>query len=360
MGECLDSVLAQTFDDYEVICINDGSTDRSGEVLRAYAAADRRICVIDQPNRGLSAARNAGLQHARGEYVAFLDSDDLWTPDMLGKTVATAEANESDIVIFDYYILSDRTGELSFYRDQAIYGALDGRTFAIAEAPQMVQFIGAWDRLFRRSFLGEGGFSFIEGKLYEDVPFCFQTEFAARRISLIADHLYYYRRDVEGSITADESGSRRHNDDFLYVQGIAQEQLRAAGASDEMWAYYGDYYMEYAYMHQSRSHSLGYFCDFFSRVRDQSIDFLGFDRGTDTPQEHVYRLCLRGNRPRLAWFLLKANNQLRRPFVAWSDLMANRRVVREGLVDGFGRRLVFPERSPHAVEGFTRDEMEGR
>ena len=83
LGECLDSVLAQTLTDIEVICVNDGSPDNSLEILREYEKKDSRIKIIDQKNQGAGAARNHGMSVARGEYLSFLDSDDFFDRDML-------------------------------------------------------------------------------------------------------------------------------------------------------------------------------------------------------------------------------------------------------------------------------------
>ena len=88
LRECLDSVLAQTYPDWEAICVNDGSTDASGAILDEYAAKDSRFKVVHQPNAGVSVARSAALEMARGEWVTFIDSDDTVNPDWLGQAVA--------------------------------------------------------------------------------------------------------------------------------------------------------------------------------------------------------------------------------------------------------------------------------
>ena len=98
---CLDSVLAQTCPPWECILIDDGSFDRSGEICDAYAAADARFRVIRQANGGVSAARNTGLAAAKGDYVAFLDSDDRLTPDFLERLLPSMEAGV-DLAICEY------------------------------------------------------------------------------------------------------------------------------------------------------------------------------------------------------------------------------------------------------------------
>ena len=85
LSGCLESILSQNFSDFEIICIDDGSTDESGSILEMYASKDSRIRTVHQENKGLSSARNVGLDMARGEYIAFCDSDDYYHPDFLKK-----------------------------------------------------------------------------------------------------------------------------------------------------------------------------------------------------------------------------------------------------------------------------------
>ena len=356
LAECLDSVEAQTCQDFEIIAINDGSTDRSSLILDAYAKKDDRIKVINQQNAGLSAARNAGLDVACGEYVLFLDSDDLLTPDALEKLANVAKKNVPDIVIYDYFLLSDSTGELGFYRDQKIYSATNGKTFTIEDEPQMTQFIGVCDRAFKRAYIEENGFRFIEGKLYEDVPFCFQTELHAKKISLISDHIYYYRRNIQDSITSDEMGSKHHRQQFLYVQKLAQDELQKVDASDEVLRFYTRYFMEYSYLHQSRASGRHDFDEFFEQVRQMAHPKLtGLADYVKDPRFVFYKKCLERNDAKAAFLFMKSVNQLRRPIVevSWRSKILRSKLKRDVSKDG--SRLKFPERQAEFVEGFSRD-----
>jgi glycosyltransferase involved in cell wall biosynthesis len=102
----LESVLHQTFSDYEVVAVNDGSTDGSLEILNEYAGKDERFHIIDIPNGGVSNARNVGLSHARGEWIQFLDGDDLIDPDYLNEAVKRAEEMKADIVFTDFWMVN--------------------------------------------------------------------------------------------------------------------------------------------------------------------------------------------------------------------------------------------------------------
>ncbi|HJD96893.1 glycosyltransferase, partial [Mailhella massiliensis] len=110
LARCLDSVLAQSFSDMEIICVDDGSTDSSPDILRAYAARDARIRLIHQKNRGIAAARNAGLDAAAGRYVAFVDSDDAVTPDIY-KSIFSHCPEEAEGICFSAEEVSEPDAE---------------------------------------------------------------------------------------------------------------------------------------------------------------------------------------------------------------------------------------------------------
>ncbi len=107
IGEAIDSALAQTFQDFELIVVDDGSIDGTGQILKEYG---ERICIITQANAGLSAARNAALRVARGEYVAFLDADDLWAPSMLERTTTVLDAEPSCVLVYTDLAIIDSRG----------------------------------------------------------------------------------------------------------------------------------------------------------------------------------------------------------------------------------------------------------
>lgn len=128
LPKCIDSILAQTFTDFELILIDDGSPDRCGDICDEYAAKDDRIIVIHQENKGVSAARNAGLDIARGEYIGFVDSDDWIEPEMYETMLATAKESKAGIVIcgIHYYnecdnlIRNDLTSEGVYSKDDLL------------------------------------------------------------------------------------------------------------------------------------------------------------------------------------------------------------------------------------------------
>jgi glycosyltransferase involved in cell wall biosynthesis len=122
IGRCLDSILAQTFQDYEVILVDDGSPDRSGEICEMYAQKDTRFNVIHQPNRGVSCARMSGLKACKGLYVIQYDPDDWVESDMLSVLFQSAIANSAEVVICDY--IAEKSGE-SVYHSQTLANCND-------------------------------------------------------------------------------------------------------------------------------------------------------------------------------------------------------------------------------------------
>ena len=109
LKQCMDSVVGQTLKEIEIICVDDGSTDGSLDILREYAAEDNRIQIIEQKNAGAGAARNNGMRHATGKYLSFLDSDDFFEPRMLEKAYDLAEKDQADFVAYK----SDQIGRAS-------------------------------------------------------------------------------------------------------------------------------------------------------------------------------------------------------------------------------------------------------
>ena len=322
IAECLCSVQDQTFANFEVIAVNDGSTDDSLLILQEFAKEDARFKVINQQNAGQSAARNAGMKVATGKYIFFLDSDDFLAPDALEKVVALAQATDADIVVYDYYLFDTQTGNTGFYRDQQLFKRLDGFTLTMREAPQLLQFVGVWDRLFKREFLELHNFQFPEGRLYEDHLFCVETELKANKIVLKADHLYYWRQNVKGSTTNTEKGSEKHREDYVFIQTAIQDVLRNANATEEMLSYYVAYFLEFAYMHLRWVKGKKAFFDYFDQLRMlSSSKLMRLASHIKDPRILFFKECLKKNKPASAYAFMKTTNQMQRVYVATRDAL---------------------------------------
>ncbi|MER7934904.1 MULTISPECIES: CDP-glycerol glycerophosphotransferase family protein [unclassified Streptomyces] len=210
LRECLDSVLDQSFRDFEVIAVDDRSPDGSGAILDEYAARDPRVRVLHLPeNVGLGRARNAGLPHAGGDFLLFLDSDDTLTPGAL-RAVADrlAETGDPDVLVFDYA----RTYWWGGTRRNALAEVLSATdaVFTAAEHPEILDLLMVvWNKAYRRDFVTENGFRFPPG-YYEDTPWTFPVMLGAGRIATLDRICLNYRQRRQGNILS--TTSRKHFD----------------------------------------------------------------------------------------------------------------------------------------------------
>ena len=198
LEQCLDSLLGQTFPDFEVICVDDGSTDGSGEILDRYAAMDSRIRVLHKENTGYGNTMNVALDHAEGRYIGILESDDFAEPDMLRKLYASAVSWNADVVKGDYLHYTD--GEDAFVNRLRVY---EKETMLnVLSCPDILNLADSiWSCIYKRSFLTDHGIRFHEtpGASYQDISFSLQVWLQAERVFFIKDPLLHYRRDNPGS-----------------------------------------------------------------------------------------------------------------------------------------------------------------
>ena len=195
LRRCLDSICAQTYRNLEILCVNDGSTDNSAEILEEYAAKDSRIKVFTQENAGLSAARNTALEHATGEWVTGVDSDDYLAPGICEKAISCAAA-AVDMVFFGVQEVDETNAALPEREYFELPG--DGAYEMTPElAAQLnVCFCG---KLWRRSLLEENNLRFPHGLVHEDEALYYLAAPYVRKIAICPDLGYYYVQR-EGSI----------------------------------------------------------------------------------------------------------------------------------------------------------------
>ena len=207
LGACLDSVLRQTFGDFELICVDDGSTDSSSAILAEYAARDGRVRVITQANAGLSAARNAGLDMATGEYICFVDSDD-WIADRAVETcMSVCERDALDHLVFaSTSVLEIEGGQKP---DYVVPAELCGR---VADGVSLLQTLvgngGYYPsvplRFMRREPIVRARLSFPEGLLHEDVYFTPLALAMAEKAEVSSQRLYFRRIRKNSIMTVDD------------------------------------------------------------------------------------------------------------------------------------------------------------
>lgn len=208
LAECLDSVLGQSFEDFEAICVNDGSTDKTGDILAQYANKDKRIKVITQENQGLSMARNAGLKVAVGAWISFIDSDDTIEVDFLSDLYGSALSVGADVVM-----TRTRYERNGYYRYD---------NFCAGECGQFVDRIkalphgGACNKLYKNSLLTKYGIVFPAGVYWEDNIFSIKVCYWAQKMLIINGGCYQYRLN-QASITQDISREQKRICDSLSV-----------------------------------------------------------------------------------------------------------------------------------------------
>jgi glycosyltransferase involved in cell wall biosynthesis len=236
LRECLDSVVNQTLQDIEIICVNDGSTDNCGEILKEYAAKDNRILVVKKFNGGYGSACNAGLSKASGEYIAILEPDDYIAPEMYEKLYNLAVENDADIVKSPFYEKFDtyryKKVKKINWRDNF---AKHAQTFTIYEHPEFLSFHpSVWSCIYRREFINKHNIRFVEAKGagWTDNPFQVQTMCLAKRIFYTDEAFYYWRRlnitasdDLKDYTVPFKRSDEIH--EWLAQNGITDENLLA-------------------------------------------------------------------------------------------------------------------------------------
>lgn len=232
LRDCLNSIVTQTYPDYEVICVNDGSTDGSLAILKEYQQKYPQITIISQPNKGLSAARNAGIQAAKGDYIFFLDSDDWIETDTL-KILAEKQNGENLLCFNGRRYFEDGTTEEpdNGIEEDQLTGWEYYNKYALVS--RKFHFVCTVLRLYRREYLLKNDLFFEEGIYHEDNLFTPLACYYAQTVKVIPDCLYVYRIR-KGSITQTPNVQRLFDmiaianslsDFFIPIRDIDKSQL---------------------------------------------------------------------------------------------------------------------------------------
>lgn len=223
LARCLDSIINQTLADIEIICINDGSTDNSLEILNDYAKKDSRIKIIDQTNAGLSCARNAGMQIAQGEYIGFVDSDDWIDLDFYEKLYTAAKKYDADIACgsIKAWRKCNRKNIMLKYKEEELASDIY-RKFYLCDIPETCN---VWNRIYRTSKLKENHIEFEPGVLYEDV--CFTTEVLIETDTLVTVPGTYYNYERANVTSIVKIKSEKAKRDYEHIKKRMLELLKS-------------------------------------------------------------------------------------------------------------------------------------
>ncbi|GAA0523787.1 bifunctional glycosyltransferase/CDP-glycerol:glycerophosphate glycerophosphotransferase [Paractinoplanes ferrugineus] len=231
LRQCLDSLLSQSFTDFEIVAVDDCSPDHSGQILADYAARDPRVRVVTSPtNVGLGMARNLGLEHATGEYVWFLDSDDWLAAGSLGAVAARLRATDCDLLVVGWDRVHWHGAVQPGSAEKVLAGAPP--VFSLQEWPKALDVLHvAWNRVIRRELLSRLGLGFSTG-WYEDVSFTFPLLVAAPRISTLSRTCVHYRQRRTGAIT--RTVGDRHFEVFEHWETALALSAKYADPGDEV------------------------------------------------------------------------------------------------------------------------------
>ena len=223
LNQCLDSILQQTFRDFEVICINDGSTDHSLEIIKSFIAKDKRFKLIDKINTGYGHSMNQGLSQCQGEYISIIESDDYIQPDMLKRLYTVATRNNLDVARCNYYIFSKFSKKLNndYIKDilaNKVLKPLDH--IKIFYQPPSI-----WVNLYKKDFIDKNKIRFLEtaGASYQDTSFVFKVYALCKRFMFINEALLYYRIDNNDSSINNKSKAFCVCDEYQEILKFTKE-----------------------------------------------------------------------------------------------------------------------------------------
>lgn len=225
IDRCLRSILVQSFSNYELIIVNDGSTDSSLKICENYSKNDSRIVLLSKKNGGLSDARNYGLRYAKGDYVVFIDSDDFIEKNYLEKLLTTIKSDNSDIAICGFY-LTDSMGnklsewsaskQLNFSVDKKIIKGRDLLYYLYQESGWVN--VPAWNKIYKRTLLGNTPFK--KGIFFEDSALIHHLVWNRDRISVIHQPLYNYVQRDNSILNSPVNLKKIKDRDFYSVDRI--------------------------------------------------------------------------------------------------------------------------------------------
>ncbi len=279
---CLDSVLAQSFSDYEIICINDASTDGSSEILEHYNAEYKKIKIFHHAkNKGLSVTRNTGMQQAQGKYIFFLDSDDVIAHEnVLKQLYFVAENNRLDILYYNFTKLYKGGIEKNGLETAGISRCVQtGMQWFCDSCKNQRLELMACRHFLRRDFLVEHGIDFFDGILHEDMIFSFRCVLKAKRVMEIEECCYVYRQH-ESSITSSQN-RRREQSMYIVLSEVYSYWLLGEFTEEENRAI--AYYFDILY-------------DAYKKYQNYEFGYYHLECGKYA-EKHVYDLMKRDMQP---------------------------------------------------------------
>ncbi|MBE7712495.1 MAG: glycosyltransferase [Cyanobacteria bacterium SIG26] len=213
LERCLDKLINQTLKSIEIICINDGSKDNSREILAKYAQKDNRIIIIDQENAGLSAARNAGMEIAKGEYIGFVDSDDWVDLDFYEKLYNAAKENDCDIAVADFIRQHPKKQKKRLhFTEEKIYETTEDKYLICKTFREGC----VWNKIYRTQMLKDINLKFVVGMYYEDRDFTARSLHFSKKLVTVPDTYYNYFVNPKSIVKL--GGNKKQDEHYVLVR----------------------------------------------------------------------------------------------------------------------------------------------
>lgn len=292
LSQCIESILSQHYDHFELLLIDDGSTDSSGDICESYAQQDKRIKVFHKKNEGLAATRNYGIEKARGEYLGFVDSDDWIYEDMFSNMMDVAIKQNASIVCCNF--------DLQFENNVVERGSTGVEEYAADEAivnlfyPQYYQFF-APNKIFLKEIFSD--IRFPEGKHFEDIPTIYNAFLKCNSVFFVKKSGYVYRQRQE-SITNNSFNAKTIElvEAAEYVLNDSVEKYPSK--RDELVVGYMRYYISFLDKAiVGKSHELKKFEDTICRIVKQNVSIIINNKKLSYPRKIQFLVC--GLFPRL-------------------------------------------------------------
>ena len=245
LRQCMDSLLAQTLKNVEFIFVDDGSTDRSLEILREYQQKDPRITILQQQNQYAGVARNNGMKLATGKYIIFLDSDDFFEPTMLEEAFNCAEAHQAQIVMFGFFRYDNETKSSKLW----LPGSLPDGVFSAEQAGERLfqsLYAAPWNKLYQREYVDRLGVFFQPVRKCNDEFFTLSTIALSDRIIHLNKALLHYRINNPTSLQGNKAFScAAFIDPLISVKDFLKQNNRYNGPIRDAYLHYADIQISY-------------------------------------------------------------------------------------------------------------------
>lgn len=243
LEKCLISVCHQTYVNLQIIIVDDGSTDKSGEICDRFSKKDSRIVVIHKTNGGLADARNVGLSIAAGDYIGFVDSDDWIELNMFEKLHSFAISYDLDIVAARFITENEKGGNEFFTKEFQLLSNLDMLKLVVSHGGENLVTVSVWDRLYKKDVIK--GLFFPKGKCYEDVSFTTEAFLNSFHCGLYDNGLYHYRIRNDGIMGTGVANKNKFNPNILTDLIPLQENNVSLLYSKNLIELADDYKFEY-------------------------------------------------------------------------------------------------------------------